>query len=536
MATALVVLTSGVNKITVRTLLDPAADESFISEHVAQALQLKRSPVSTSLTVVGGETASPPKTQVSLTVNSLQDHQFSFSFPALVLKRLTNLLPSEQVQYHDWPHIQGLQLTDPNFHTPARIDCLLGAEVWAVSLMSGLQQGPYPSPIAQNTVFGWVLIGSVKSSSSCQSRVSCNFIRHEDPLDLQLQKFWEVEELPKSTTLTPEEADCESHFLTTHQRDSTGRFILRLPFKQPPDLPGSLDIARSRFFGCEKNLQRDLQFQTLYNAFINEYKDLGHMEKVAIYQLHRKRVGYIPHHGIFKADSGKLRVVFNGSESSKNGKSLNDYLHVGPKLQAELPSVLTRWRFFKYVFTADIVKMFRQFKIHTEDTDWLRIFWRSSSDQPLQTYRLTIVTYGTASAPYQAIRCLKQLAEDERHRFPKGASIIDHHSYVDDNLGGDHDINATIEARDELIQILDSAGMKLDKWSANDPRLLAGLDSATNVEHTFEETVSTLGLKCHSKMASSSRYQQNPCLMSLPREPCSPRSLHSSIHLDGCHL
>ena len=51
MATALIVLEYGSNKMTVGALVDPAADESFVTEQVVQVLQLKRSPVLTTLSL-----------------------------------------------------------------------------------------------------------------------------------------------------------------------------------------------------------------------------------------------------------------------------------------------------------------------------------------------------------------------------------------------------------------------------------------------------------------------------------------------------
>jgi len=47
---------------------------------------------------------------------------------------------------------------------------------------------------------------------------------------------------------------------------------------------------------------------------------------------------YMPHHAVLKETSSttKLRVVFNGSENSSNGVSLNDILMIGPKVQDDL--------------------------------------------------------------------------------------------------------------------------------------------------------------------------------------------------------
>ena len=128
---------------------------------------------------------------------------------------------------------------------------------------------------------------------------------------------------------------------------------------------------------------------------------------------------FLPHHAVVKQDgSGKTRVVFNASETSLNGHSLNSFLHSGPKLQREITTVLTRWRLYKIAFTADIVKMFRQILLYPDDQQWLSILWRALPDRPIDVFQLLTVTYGTACAPYQAIRVLFQLADDEVGRFP----------------------------------------------------------------------------------------------------------------------
>ena len=61
--------------------------------------------------------------------------------------------------------------------------------------------------------------------------------------------------------------------------------------------------------------------------------------------------------------------------------------------------------------------MYRKMRIHEDDRKLQRILWRRSVDEPLRTHELSTVTYGTASAPYLATRCLQQLAEDESKDF-----------------------------------------------------------------------------------------------------------------------
>lgn len=120
----------------------------------------------------------------------------------------------------------------------------------------------------------------------------------------------------------------------------------------------------------------------------------------------------------------KLRVVFDASAMSSSGKSLNDLLHVGPKLQTHITALLHRSRFNRYIFTADICKMYRQIKINTDDRQYQHIFWRSSPLEPLREYELTTITYGITSSPYQAIRVLHKLEQDDGHVYSSVAGVL----------------------------------------------------------------------------------------------------------------
>lgn len=76
---------------------------------------------------------------------------------------------------------------------------------------------------------------------------------------------------------------------------------------------------------------------------------------------------FFPHHGVIRETSSKLRVVFNGSQKTNLGFSLNDVLHIGPKLQTDITDTLLRWRRHRYVFAADIEKMYRQIRVHADN-------------------------------------------------------------------------------------------------------------------------------------------------------------------------
>jgi len=142
-----------------------------------------------------------------------------------------------------------------------------------------------------------------------------------------------------------EECIAEEHFISTYQRDDTGRFIVRLPLKANPETLGDSRImAMKRFFNVERRLASDPSLSIAYKAFMKEYIDLGHMRIAPA--AGSSPTYYLPHHAVVKTESitTKVRVVFDGSAPVKSGFSLNDILCRGPKMQADIFEILLRFR------------------------------------------------------------------------------------------------------------------------------------------------------------------------------------------------
>jgi len=99
-----------------------------------------------------------------------------------------------------------------------------------------------------------------------------------------------------------------------------------------------------------------------YNWAKQDYLDSGHMSYVKTTEVNDTTSFYIPHQAVLKLGSSttKLRVVYDTSAQSSNGKSLNDYFFMGTKLQQDLPGIILRFRLHAVVFTTDINQMFRQ--------------------------------------------------------------------------------------------------------------------------------------------------------------------------------
>ena len=429
--------------------------------------------------------------KTTFTIKSKKDGSFSLKIYALVVAQVTGKTSTYLFRTSD--DIPKIEYADLNFFESGPIDILLGGDVYPSILKSGVMNGICGSLVAQETVFGWVVTGPTNISDPRKTQKLC--MANRISMDELLVKFWELEEVPFRPILSEEDKMCEELFRSTTTRNSEGRYIVRLPFKSSFENVGpNRHIAVSQFLRNEKSLLKNPENKALYDEVVNEYSTLGHMKKVD-----NSATGYyLPHHGVFKPESTttKLRVVFNASSVSVQGKSLNDILSVGPILQNDLVSLMMKWRFFQFVFNADITKMYRQILVHEEDTRFQRIIFRDSPDKEIQDFELKTVTFGVNCAPYLALRTLKQLAEDEEKRFPFGAKILRESMYVDDALVGGHSIELLLEARNQFVDILKSGGFEVRKWTSNSSHVLKGISP----DHLLSDHFVCLDDKSSAKM------------------------------------
>lgn len=279
---------------------------------------------------------------------------------ALVLSSLTSVFPAQRIPF-SWPHLEGLELAEPNFHHCSPVDVVFGADIYGSLMRTGTIQGPPGTPSAHLTVLGWVLMGPTSSPTSESHPVSSLHCLTLSDLSQQVQRFWEQNEVSSQKILSPEETYCDDLFQKTHARDDSGRYTVRLPVREGflARLSASHRSAVQQLYSLERRLARNKELQQKYDNFLSDYCQQGHMERASP-PPEDTVAHYLPHHAVVKtADpTKKVRVVFNAFARTTTGYSLNDCLLPGPKLQSELWLVLSRWRLLKYGVTADIVQMF----------------------------------------------------------------------------------------------------------------------------------------------------------------------------------
>ncbi|XP_045456195.1 uncharacterized protein LOC123666030 [Melitaea cinxia] len=486
---------------TVRALLDCGSQSSFITQSLKQSLSLDSNPIHTINVIgIGNNSCDKVTESCNLKFNSLVNKDFSISLSCLVLKNLSGEIPIQSINIQQFKLPKNIQLADPTFDQPAPVEIIIGADVfWDILGSEQRSLGPN-NPKLRSSKLGWLIGGPISTSTNihksnynqCLSNLS-----YFNKIDSQLSKFWELESVPQDPILSDADKECENHFIRHTYRLPSGRFCVRLPLANTPDVLGdSYTLAKRRFLNLEKRLNKKPEMKSQYSNFINEYAQLGHLEKISTSNLGTSY--FLCHHAVFKAnsESTKLRVVFDGSARTSSGLSVNDIQLKGPNIQDSLFSILIRARQYKYLLTGDIEKMYRQILLHEEDRNLQLILWREDESKPLETYRLNTVTYGFKSASYLSTRCLWQLGEECDDDLIK--TIIQHDFYVDDLITGADEEDTLLYIQKFVVEALRRGCFNLRKYRSNSKAIYQSdvVDSKDNL--SISNSLNTLGLGWNS--------------------------------------
>lgn len=462
---------NGSKSVKVRCLLDNCAQGSFISEEIVQLLKLKKTKVNASATAISGAKLQKIKHTVDFEFSSL-DKKFAYTTSAMVVKSVSAIRSTPKIAKQKWPHLEDIELADPNYQKAGCIDLLLSAEIYAMIVLTGVRKGEIGTPVAVATELGWTIIGPTNKPKS-QEIITAHIT--VDEIDANLKRFWDLEEMITNEKTMDVDNEAENHFVKTHKRDENGAFIVRLPFKNEvrPKFVGTRKRALRRLIQSEVSMKKKPELKMEYGKSIQEFIDLNHVE-VSMVQGRTDNGFFMSHHAVIKATSSttKVRPVFDASAKDDFGSSLNDHLIAGPPIQPKLAYVLTNWRMHKYVIAADLEKMYRMIKVDERDCKYQQFVWRANENDAILNLTHKRLTFGTANAAFQAVRCIKQLAYDEKDDFPNIATSIIKSSYIDDIYLGTETIDELIILKNELIEFFTRGGFSLRKWASNTNDLL----------------------------------------------------------------
>ncbi|XP_055938027.1 uncharacterized protein LOC129968199 [Argiope bruennichi] len=342
---------------------------------------------------------------------------------------------------------------------PQSIQVLLGSDVIG-KLMTGQRRVLSCGLVAMETLLGWTLSGKVPENemSSCNAMlVASLFVKEMD-----ISQLWRLDSLgiqDPSEQKTKEELHKASmeHFLRTVKVDEEERFLVSLPWLDGHlPLPDNFNLALKGLQVTTHKLKKENLFQE-YGDVFKEWEREGIIEEVPQEEI-KSACHYLPHRHVVKPNNTtKIRPVFKASSKQKGAVSLNDCLEKGLNLIELIPSMLTRFRLYRFGISADIRKAFLQISLYKEDRNFLRFLWHSEEGELIH-YRHCRVVFGVSSSPfllgstiqYHLERKLEE-AQQGRGRYPE--CIIQklmNSFYVDNCL-------ASVKTQSELERFIDVA-------------------------------------------------------------------------------
>ncbi|KAI5636551.1 putative peptidase (DUF1758) domain-containing protein [Phthorimaea operculella] len=128
LSTALIKVTNNGKSFTLRALLDPCSQSSFITEKAAAKIGLIK-------------TKNPPRSVFGLNnaVINITEHcdvaikssytSYSTSVQCFIVPLITDEVPQMRIRVNDLDIPQNIQLADPQFFCPSQVDMLLGVDV-----------------------------------------------------------------------------------------------------------------------------------------------------------------------------------------------------------------------------------------------------------------------------------------------------------------------------------------------------------------------------------------------------------------------
>ena len=90
-----------------------------------------------------------------------------------------------------------------------------------------------------------------------------------------MQRFWTIEEM-NNQNLTKEERACEKDFELNTRRLETGRYIVKLPLSDSPDILGdSYHTARAKFLLLEQRLLKNTEAATANKILFTVFRRIS---------------------------------------------------------------------------------------------------------------------------------------------------------------------------------------------------------------------------------------------------------------------
>ncbi|XP_045157295.2 uncharacterized protein LOC123523710 [Mercenaria mercenaria] len=481
--TAVAKVTSDGNCTDANILFDEGAQRSFITEELADKLQLSRSGTEVVQLAAFGSSSMKVSHKNKATVYLLTDNKERIDIDVLIVPTIAVPLRNLHRTTSALPYLRGLKLAHPVTEDETfNISLLIGADKYWEIVGNRVVRGN--GPTAVQSKIGYLLSGPlpIQSTDSATDYIMNLITSPPDVSDLE--RFWKLESLGISHE---KDEGTTSDYLTTYQMNSIefkdGHYSAKLPWKREHQpLPDNYNITVRRTENTIRRLRQDPDMLQKYGKIIADQEKRGFVERVVV-DYTQNQIHYIPHHAV-KKDSATtpIRIVFDCScRQNKDSPSLNDCLESNPPELNDLTAILMRFRLHRFAVCTDIEKAFLHVQLDEKDRDVTRFLWLSDSNNPyssLVTYRFKSVLFGATCSPFILHATLMKHLDKNEHVWVSETLRKD--LYVDNVISSFPDEGTVADYFRDTRDLMSSAGFNLRSWNSNSNRL-RGLAEAEDV-------------------------------------------------------
>ena len=194
---------------------------------------------------------------------------------------------------------------------------------------------------------------------------------------------------------------------------------------------------------------------------------------------------FIPWRAVWNGNSisTPCRLVFDASQPTASGTSLNDILVKGKNNMNKLVEIVIRWSTHKIGFHTDVKKMYNTVQLREKHWCFQRYIWQNELDNrkiPEEKVIKTLI-YGVKSSGNQSERGLRETARMSAVEFPEVNHIVQKDIYVDDCLSGAQNLKHAMIRADQIELVLNRGEFSLKgvTYSGKDPPATLTNDKAS---------------------------------------------------------
>ena len=478
---------------TVRLLFDSGSQRTYITEHLAEQLDLKRNgQEQIKLATFGTDTpktVTTTSTELNLTLNNGEYFTIRANIVPTIsgtIQRNSVKLVSSQIEHL----VRSIELDDsiPTESESSTIELLIGNDYYLDLILSKkieIQPGLY----LLSSKLGWILTGRTTDTHSGDTTQSSLFVLTYGngitgtegltsldstlPTKPDLEDFWNVEGI--GIVDHPQCFDNESALRQFNEtlKFENGRYQVTWPWKEEfPELPVNRELAVGRLKSVVSKLRNQPEFLHKYDSILKDQLGKGVIETVNGVDS-GAMIHYLPHHAVVTPTKSttKLRIVYDASAKTKmSNKSLNECLYRGPVLLKDLCGILLRFRLNRVGIVADIEKAFLQIGLQSNQRDVTRFLWlkdleiASITRDNIQEYRFCRVPFGVISSPFLLGATVEHHLDSYNCEITKR---LKEDIYVDNVISGTESAGDAIQFYNGAKAIFSDASLNLREWLSN---------------------------------------------------------------------